>query len=209
MLRAIITGAPGSGKGTISRMIVERFQLKHVSSGDLLRLHLSPDNPKITAGQLVSDSLVESLVLPELQIDGEHKGWLLDGFPRTLPQAQSLLKQEEVNMMINLQVPDDTIIQRLGGRWVHMPSGRTYHTTFNPPHVGGMDDQTGELLEQRADDRPEVVRQRLNVYHSHIRDILTFYDHLGIMFTYHGTESKQIWPHVEKHIETYLKQSTS
>jgi len=205
MLRAIITGAPGSGKGTISKMLMERFQLKHISSGDLLRSHLSPDNPNLSKGQLVADSLVESLVHPELQLCSEHRGWLLDGFPRTLQQAESVLRREKVDMLINLQVPDDTIIERLSGRWLHLPSGRTYHTSFNPPQRSGVDDVTGEPLLQRPDDRPEVVQQRLTLYHTHIKDVLQHFQDLNLLHSYSGTESKKIWPHIEKDVQSYLR----
>ena len=204
MLRAIITGAPGSGKGTISKMLVERFQLNHISSGDLLRRHLSPDSPNLSSGQLVTDSLVESLVLPELKLCSHHRGWLLDGFPRTLQQAESVLRREKVDMFINLQVPDATIIERLGGRWVHLASGRTYHTSFNPPLRPGLDDVTGEPLQQRPDDRPEVVLERLTLYHTHIKTILQHFKDLNLLRSYHGTESNKIWPHIEKDVELYL-----
>lgn len=207
MLRAIIMGPPGSGKGTISSMIVERFKLKHVSSGDLLRLHLSPGHSNLKAGELVQDDVVESLVLPELR--GGCAGWLLDGFPRTLPQAKSLLSQEQVNMMINLKVPDETIISRLHGRWVHLASGRIYHTTFNPPQVEGVDDQTGEPLHQREDDQPEVIKHRLSVYHTQTRDVLNYFDSLGILCSYSGTASKEIWPHIEQDIAAFLKENVS
>ena len=207
MLRAIIMGPPGSGKGTISNMILERFKLKHVSSGDLLRKHLSPgqSNP-LKTGQLVQDDMVEKLVLPELAHSGA--GWLLDGFPRTVPQAKSLC-QEQVDMVINLKVPDQTIISRLHGRWIHLASGRTYHTQFNPPHLEGVDNETGEPLQQREDDRPEVIQRRLSVYHTQTMEVIDYFDGMGILHNFSGTSSKQIWPHIEQHIAAFLKGNVS
>lgn len=208
MLRAIITGAPGSGKGTISRKIVERFQLKHVSSGDLLRQHLKNDDPHLNSGQLVSDDRVERLVLPHLkETRPEYKGWLLDGFPRTLKQAQTLMEKEKVDMLISLQVPDSIIIQRLSERWVDLASGRIYNTTYNPPLKKGVDDITGEPLQQRKDDQPEVVKERLQLYHSNISPILQYFQDLGILFSYEGTESDKIWPYIEQDIKKWLQQS--
>lgn len=205
MLRAIIMGPPGSGKGTISSMIVERFNLKHVSSGDLLRAHgSSPGNSSLKTGQLVDDNLVEKLVLPKL-LEVTRDGWLLDGFPRTLHQAKLLLSQEQVDMMIDLKVPDQTIISRLQGRWVHLTSGRIYHTSFHPPRVVGVDDLTGEPLQQREDDTPEVIQHRLNIYHTQTKEVLEYFKSLGILHSYSGTASKEIWPHIEQDIVAFLK----
>lgn len=208
MLRAIITGGPGSGKGTISRKIVGSFHLQHVSSGDLLRQHLKNDDPHLNSGQLVPDDRVEALVFSHLkEIKPGYKGWLLDGFPRTLKQAKTLIEKEKVDMMISLQVPDATIIERLSERWVHMPSGRIYNTSYNPPLKKGIDDITGEPLEQRKDDQPDVVKERLQLYHSNISPILQYFQDLGILFSYKGTESDSIWPHIQQDIEKWLQQS--
>lgn len=204
-------GPPGSGKGTIASMVVEKFNLKHVSSGDLLRTHLSPGHSSIKAGKLVEDDLIEKLVFPELQgvALGGCAGWLLDGFPRTLSQAKSLLRMEQVNIMINLIVPDQTIISRLHGRWTHLPSGRIYHTSFNPPQVEGVDDETGERLHQREDDQPEIIQHRLDIYHTQTKEVVDYFNSLGILHSYSGTASKQIWPHIEQDIITFLKENSS
>lgn len=205
MLRAVIVGAPGSGKGTISGKIVEKFRVKHVSSGDLLRSHMrsSPQFQSIMKeGKLIADDVIEQMVFPELR--SSNHGWLLDGFPRTVVQAKSLLANHHVDKVINLNVPDRTIIERLAGRWVHMKSGRTYHTTFNPPTVEGVDNITGEALEQREDDNPAVVQQRLSLYHTQTGPVLDYFHSLGLLRSYSGTESKTIWPHIQKDIELFL-----
>ena len=201
-------GPPGSGKGTISSMIVERFKLTHVSSGDLLRTHLSSGHSSLKTGQLVEDNLVEKLVLPQLH-EVAQDGWLLDGFPRTLHQAKLLLNQQQVDMMIDLKVPDKTIISRLQGRWVHLASGRIYHTTFNPPQVVGVDDETGEPLQRRLDDQPEVVQHRLDVYHTQTMEVINYFESLGILHSYSGTTSKQIWPHIEQDIVAFFSKYVS
>lgn len=204
MIRAIIMGPPGSGKGTISNLMVKTFGMKHISSGDLLRLHLSQAPSIIQTmkqGKLVPDEVIEQVVMPQLQ---HHQNWLLDGFPRTLKQAKSLLKQQHVDMMINLDVPDQTIIERLHGRWVHISSGRIYHTIFNPPKIEGKDDVTGEPLEQRADDHPHVVQQRLSAYHSQTDPVLNYFKELKLLKRYTGTQSKVIWPKVKSDVEKFL-----
>lgn len=210
MIRAIIVGAPGSGKGTISNLMVQTFGVKHVSSGDLLRLHvtsspeMAPMQATMRAGRLIPDDLVEKVVLPELKAC-DH--WLLDGYPRTVMQAKSLLKQQPVDMLINLNVPHETIVERLHGRWIHLASGRIYHTTFNPPKVEGIDDITSEPLTQREDDHPDVVRKRLSIYHAQTNPLLDHFKQLDLLKTYTGTESKTIWPQVRNDVENFMQQS--
>ncbi len=208
-------GPPGSGKGTISALIVEKFGVKHISSGDLLRMYFKTTqtaNPALATmneGKLVSDDLIQEVVLPELikySQSSHGLGWLLDGFPRTLTQAKSLCTQEKINMMINLNVPDETIIERLQGRWVHIESGRLYHSIFNPPKVDGIDDVTGEKLHQREDDRSDVVKQRLSHYHEQTKPVIDYFNKLNVLKTYSGTHSKMIWPHIEKNIAEFLEQ---
>lgn len=202
MIRAIIVGPPGSGKGTISNMMVKTFRVKHISSGDLLRIHLTSSQQSVMkTGKLVPDHLVEQVVLPELK---EYNHWLLDGYPRTLAQAKSLMKQQQVDMLINLDVPDGTILERLHGRWIHIASGRIYHTLFNPPKVEGMDDVTGEPLTQREDDHPDVVHKRLNIYHTQTNPLLDYFEQLNLLKTYRGTESNIIWPQIRKDVEHFI-----
>lgn len=207
MIRAVIVGPPGSGKGTISSLMVKTFRVKHISSGDLLRIHLT-SSPEMAAtmkaGKLVPDDLVEQVVLPELKAC-DH--WLLDGYPRTLAQAKSLLTQQQVDVLINLDVPDKTIIERLHGRWIHLASGRIYHNIFNPPKVEGIDDITGELLIQREDDHPDTVQKRLSIYHAQTNPLLDYFKQLDLLKTYHGTESKVIWPQVRNDVEHFMRQS--
>jgi len=204
---ALIVGAPGSGKGTISNWIVRDFGLKHVSSGDILRQHLQQGTPVglkakqfIDKGDLVPDETMVELISSELK-NMEGVPWLLDGFPRTQPQAKALQGQAPVNVVINLDVPFETIIDRIKDRWIHPGSGRVYNLIFNPPKVAGKDDDTGEDLIQREDDKPESVRNRLEVFSKNTKPVLDFYREMGILKDFHGTESKKIWPHVETHLK--------
>ena len=199
-------GPPGSGKGTISSYFAETFGVKHISSGDLLRSHLQSIQShelevSMKEGKLISDHIIEQLVLPKLKEYSNSKGWLLDGYPRTLMQTKSLLSQQRVDLMINLNIPNNTIVERLSGRWVHVASGRIYHTMFNPPKNKGIDDVTGEPLEQREDDHPEVVRKRLQCYYLQTKPVIDYFNQLGILKSYSGTESKRLWPLIKKDIE--------
>ena len=206
MIRAIIVGPPGSGKGTISSMMVKIFGVKHISSGDLLRVSTSePVQSAMKAGRLLPDDLVEQVVLPELK---KHNHWLLDGYPRTLAQAKSLLRQQRIDMLLNLDVPDETIVERLHGRWVHVPSGRIYHTQFNPPKFEKVDDVTGEPLTQREDDRPDIVQKRLDIYHAQTNPILDYFKQMNVLKTYTGTESKVLWPQIQEDVEGHIRQSS-
>jgi len=207
---ALIIGAPGSGKGTISNWIVRDFGLTHVSSGDLLRAHLRDGTPLgleaksfIAAGNLVPDSVMVGLVASELKKLGAEP-WLLDGFPRTQPQAEALQAETPVNVVVNLCVPFETIIDRIKDRWIHPASGRVYNLIFNPPKVPGKDDETGEDLVQREDDKPESVRNRLEVFQASTEPVLEFYRKQGILQDFHGTESKKIWPHVESYLKSII-----
>ncbi|PIK59757.1 adenylate kinase 3-like [Apostichopus japonicus] len=202
-------GPPGSGKGTISSRIVGEFGLKHLSSGDLLRSQVSNQTEAgkeakkyIGSGQLVPDDLMVRLILNELT--SMKQDWLLDGFPRTVSQAESLSKQEQVNTVVNLDVPFDTIIQRLEGRWVHPGSGRVYNLEWNPPKEKGKDDVTGEDLIQREDDKPETVRARLETYQKQTTPVLDFYREKHLLREFQGTESNKIWPHVQKYLSEQI-----
>ncbi|KAM5194709.1 GTP:AMP phosphotransferase AK3, mitochondrial [Mantella aurantiaca] len=210
LFRAVIMGPPGSGKGTISDRIVKHFALKHLSSGDLLRLNIQRKTEigvvaksYIDQGQLVPDDVITSLILQELNNIGEHN-WLLDGFPRTVPQAQALDNAHQINTVINLNVPFQTIKDRLTARWIHAASGRVYNTEFNPPKVSGIDDITGEPLIQREDDKPETVTKRLKGYEALTRPVLEYYQNKGVLETFSGTETNKIWPHVLAFLRTKL-----
>ncbi|KAM3937698.1 GTP:AMP phosphotransferase AK3, mitochondrial [Leptodactylus fuscus] len=214
LFRAVIMGPPGSGKGTISDRIVKHFALKHLSSGDLLRLNIQRKTEigilaktYIEQGQLVPDDVITRLIVQELNNFGEHN-WLLDGFPRTVPQAQALDKAHQINTVIDLNVPFQTIKDRLTARWIHPGSGRVYNTEFNPPKVSGIDDLTGEPLIQREDDKPETVTKRLKAYEALTKPVLEYYKKKGVLETFSGTETNKIWPHVHSFLQTKLPDSS-
>uniref|UniRef100_A0A1B6LWM4 GTP:AMP phosphotransferase, mitochondrial n=1 Tax=Graphocephala atropunctata TaxID=36148 RepID=A0A1B6LWM4_9HEMI len=208
--RAIILGAPGSGKGTISARIVRKFDMVHVSSGNLLRQNIAIGSKFgleakkfMDAGKLVPDEIMFNVIASELK-KYSKENWLLDGFPRTRNQAEQLFEREPVNVAINLIVPFDIIIERIKGRWIHLPSGRVYNTDYNAPKVPGKDDVTGEPLIQRKDDLPEAVQKRLEVYEANFNPILEFYKSEGILEEFKGKTSDEIWPYVFKLLSTYL-----
>ncbi|CAH2294027.1 GTP:AMP phosphotransferase AK3, mitochondrial isoform X1 [Pelobates cultripes] len=210
LFRAVIMGPPGSGKGTISDRIVKTFALQHLSSGDLLRLNIQKKTEigivaksYIDQGQLVPDDVITKLILQELN-SMRTNSWLLDGFPRTVPQAKALDDAHQINSVIDLNVPFETIRQRLTARWIHPGSGRVYNTEFNPPKVLGIDDITGEPLIQREDDQPETVTKRLKGYEALTRPVLEYYRNKGVLETFSGTETNKIWPHVHAFLRTKL-----
>ena len=209
MLRAVIMGPPGAGKGTISSRIVSAFGMTHLSSGDILRSQIAQQTSVgreaesyITQGQLVPDDTMVRLILSELRGAQDH--WLLDGFPRTVPQAEALLDQEPVDTIINLDIPFETIVERIRGRWVHLGSGRIYNNSYNPPRVPRVDDVTGQPLVQRPDDHPKTVSERLRQYEQQTKPVLDFYHKKGLLQSFSGTESDRIWPHVRHYIEAEL-----
>ncbi|XP_052898729.1 GTP:AMP phosphotransferase AK3, mitochondrial [Anopheles moucheti] len=211
LFRAIIMGAPGSGKGTVSGRIVKVFHLKHISSGDLLRsniakrteLGLIADN-YIREGKLVPDIYITKCILNELE-QIKSSSWLLDGFPRTREQADDLWNQERIDSVINLDVPFDVIIERIQSRWVHLPSGRVYNVGFNDPKTPGRDDITGEPLSQRPDDNPVAVRKRLEVYDACTRPINEYFNEKGVLVTFKGSTTDEIWPHVKQYLEAKVQ----
>ncbi|KAA0203785.1 hypothetical protein HAZT_HAZT002552, partial [Hyalella azteca] len=143
----------------------------------------------MSSGGLVPDNIVVNLVCGELNSLSDVKtGWLLDGFPRTKPQAEALQLQHQLNSVVSLEVPHAVIVDRIKGRWVHLPSGRVYNTEFNPPQKPGFDDETGEPLIQRPDDQPEAVAQRLLNYERNTEPLIKYYKNLGILQQFHGTE---------------------
>ena len=182
-MRLILLGPPAAGKGTQAAFICERFGIPQVSTGDMLRTAIKDGRPLgiaakkvMDAGSLVSDDIIVALVKERLTQPDCAKGFLFDGFPRTIPQAEAM-KDAGVNIdvVLEIDVPDEAIIERMSGRRVHLASGRTYHVKYNPPKVEGRDDVTGEPLIQRDDDQEETVRKRLQVYHRQTRPLVEYY----------------------------------
>ena len=186
-MRIILLGAPGAGKGTQAQFITEKFGIPQISTGDMLRAAVKAGTPLgleakkvMDAGQLVSDDIIIGLVKERIQQDDCKNGFLFDGFPRTIPQAEALLSAGvEIDRVLEINVADEEIVKRLSGRRVHPGSGRVYHVTYNPPKVEGKDDVTGEDLVQRDDDKEETVRKRLEVYHSQTAPLVNFYQDLA------------------------------
>ena len=182
-MRLILLGPPGAGKGTQAAFVCGRHGIPQVSTGDMLRAAAKAGTPTglaakrlMDAGQLVSDEIIVSLVKERLREPDCAKGYLFDGFPRTIPQAEAMKTSEvRIDYVLEIDVPDAEIIARMSGRRVHLASGRTYHVRFNPPKVEGRDDATGEALIQREDDREETVRSRLAVYQAQTRPLIEYY----------------------------------
>jgi adenylate kinase len=182
-MRLILLGPPGAGKGTQAGFIKDRYGIPQISTGDMLRAAVKAGTPLglaakkvMDAGQLVSDEIIIGLVKERLKEPDCASGYLFDGFPRTIPQADAMKSAGvKVDVVLEIAVPDADIIDRMSGRRVHVASGRTYHVRFNPPKVEGKDDLTGEPLIQRDDDREDVVRKRLEVYHAQTSVLVDYY----------------------------------
>ena len=182
-MRIILLGAPGAGKGTQAQFITEKFGIPQISTGDMLRAAVKAGTPLgvqakkvMDEGGLVSDDIIIGLVKERISEADCANGFLFDGFPRTIPQADAL-KEAGVNIdaVVEIDVDDEEIIKRMSGRRVHPGSGRTYHVIFNPPKTEGKDDVTGDDLVQREDDQEDTVRQRLNVYHDQTKPLIDYY----------------------------------
>lgn len=182
-MNIILLGAPGAGKGTQAQFIMNRYGISQISTGDMLRAAIKAGSELgqqaktlMDAGQLVPDDLIIALVKDRVAQADCEKGFLLDGFPRTLPQADALKSAGiAVDFVLEFDVPDEVIVERMSGRRVHQASGRSYHIIYNPPKVEGKDDVTGEDLIIRADDKPETVLDRLKVYHSTTKPLVDYY----------------------------------
>ncbi|EFN65143.1 GTP:AMP phosphotransferase mitochondrial [Camponotus floridanus] len=210
VLRAVILGAPASGKGTVSARIVQQFGLAHISSGDRLRLHVSTSTDLgkevkryMDSGSFVPDDTMISLISEEIELVVD-RNWLLDGFPRTLTQAKRLQNLQSINLVLNLVVPTSVILDRVKSRWVHLPSGRVYNIGFNDPRVPGKDDVTGEPLSQREDDKPEVVQKRLQDYATKTEPVVQFYRDIGVLKDFHGNTTNEMWPKIRNCIAQYF-----
>ena len=182
-MRLILLGPPGAGKGTQAAFITQHYAIPQISTGDMLRAAVKAGTPVgieakkiMDSGGLVSDELIIGLVKDRLQQPDCSKGYLFDGFPRTIPQADALKHAKvALDFVIEIEVPEQDIIERMSGRRVHPASGRSYHLTFNPPKVAECDDLTGEPLVQRDDDKEETVRHRLTVYQNQTRPLVDYY----------------------------------
>ncbi len=182
-MRVILLGGPGAGKGTQANYIKEKYNIPQISTGDMLRAAVKAGTPLgveakkvMDAGGLVSDDIILGLIDERLKDDDCMNGYLFDGFPRTLAQADALKDNGvPVDAVVEIDVDDAEIIKRMSGRRVHLASGRTYHVMFNPPKEEGKDDETGEALVQRDDDQEDTVRERLNVYHDQTEPLIAYY----------------------------------
>jgi len=186
-IRGVLIGPPGSGKGTQAPRLKHYFDVCHLATGDMLRAEVSKNTPLgkeikavIDDGKLVSDDLVLKMVSNSLDRPDCRNGFLLDGFPRTVPQAEkfdSFLEQrnQQLDAVIQLDIDDTLLVRRISGRWFHLPSGRSYHEEFRRPKVPGIDDITGEPLVRRADDNPETLNKRLQAYHTQTTPLIGYY----------------------------------
>ncbi|MDI1350764.1 adenylate kinase [Aquabacterium sp.] len=182
-MRLILLGAPGAGKGTQAAFLCQKFGIPQISTGDMLRAAVKAGTELglaakkvMDAGGLVSDDIIIGLVKERITQADCANGFLFDGFPRTIPQAEAMKAAAvKIDVVLEIDVPDSAIIERMSGRRVHVASGRTYHVAFNPPKVAGKDDATGEDLIQREDDKEETVRKRLEVYHQQTRPLVDYY----------------------------------
>ena len=194
-------GAPGAGKGTQAKMIAEKFGIPHISTGDIFRANIKNQTELgkkakayLDEGTLVPDELTCDLVVDRIANEDCAKGYILDGFPRTIPQAEALTKAlaqdgGAIDYAIDVDVPDSDIVRRLSGRRVCLKCGATYHTSFNPPREEGICDSCGEALVHRDDDKPETIQKRLDVYHSQTQPLIEYYHEAGCMYKVDGTRS--------------------
>ena len=182
-MKIILLGAPGAGKGTQAQFLTKVFDIPQISTGDMLRAAIKAGTELgklaksfMDEGKLVTDEIIIGLVKERIKEDDCKNGFLLDGFPRTIAQADALKEAGvAIDAVVEIDVPDEEIVKRMSGRRAHLPSGRTYHVVFNPPKVEGKDDETGEDLVQRDDDKEEVVLDRLRVYHAQTAPLIGYY----------------------------------
>ena len=200
-MKIIMLGAPGAGKGTQAKKIADLCKIPHISTGDIFRANIKQGTELgkktksyMDAGELVPDELVCDLVVDRIQQDDCTEGFILDGFPRTIPQAEALTEalnaiEQKMEYALNIDVPDENIIHRMAGRRACVGCGATYHLEFAPTKVEGICDVCGEKLILRDDDKPETVTNRLNVYHAQTKPLIDYYDKKGIVYTIDGTQS--------------------
>ncbi|MBE0497861.1 MAG: adenylate kinase [Campylobacterales bacterium] len=182
-MKIILLGAPGAGKGTQAQFLTKKYDIPQISTGDMLRAAIKAGTPMgkmakefMDSGKLVTDEIIIGLVKDRIAEDDCKNGFLLDGFPRTVPQADAVTAAGiALDAVIEIDVPDEEIVKRMSGRRVHQDSGRSYHLVYNPPKVEGKDDVTGEELIQRPDDKEEIVKDRLKVYHEQTQPLVDYY----------------------------------
>lgn len=202
-MKIIMLGAPGAGKGTQAMKIAEKYQIPHISTGDIFRANIKEGTELgkkaksyMDQGQLVPDELTLELIMDRFQNPDCANGYVLDGFPRTIPQAEALTealakKGETIDYAINVEVPDENIINRMGGRRACLACGSTYHIVYAPTRVEGICDRCGEKLVLRDDDKPETVKNRLNVYHAQTQPLIEYYTKQGKLAEVDGTQSME------------------
>ena len=198
-MKIIMLGAPGAGKGTQAKMIAEKYSITHISTGDIFRANIKNGTELgkkaksyMDKGQLVPDELTLDLIMDRFKQDDCKNGYVLDGFPRTIPQAEALdtalkAKGEKVDFAIDVDVPDENIVKRMGGRRACVGCGATYHVVYSPTKVEGVCDKCGEELIVRDDDKPETVLNRLEVYHNQTQPLIDYYNEQGILKSVDGT----------------------
>ena len=186
-MKIILLGPPGAGKGTQAETLCKTFSIQHISTGNMLREAVEEETDLgleakalMDAGILVSDEVIVGLVEDRISKADCEKGFLFDGFPRTIPQAQALVNRDIfIDAVVEIHVPDEDIVERMSGRRMHPGSGRNYHVVYNPPQIDGKDDLTGEDLVQREDDKPETVKDRLKVYEKQTAPLINFYSEMS------------------------------
>ncbi|MBE5993957.1 MAG: adenylate kinase [Paenibacillaceae bacterium] len=199
-MKIIMLGAPGAGKGTQAKKIAEKYQIPHVSTGDIFRSNIKEGTQLgrkakeyMDQGALVPDELTIGMLMDRIQQEDCSNGYVLDGFPRTIPQAESLQKAitemgQKIDFAINVDVPDENIINRMSGRRACISCGATYHIVYNPSKVAGICDVCGSELVLRDDDKPETVKKRLTVYHDQTRPLIDYYKEAGVLVNVDGTQ---------------------
>jgi adenylate kinase len=220
-LDLILLGPPGAGKGTQAANLVEDFELPYIATGDILRAAVKEGTElgrkagaQMEAGDLVSDDVMLGVVLERLNEDDTRDGFILDGFPRTLPQADALEQKldelgRRITAVLLIEAPDEELIKRISGRRI-CPNGHVYHVEFHPPERGGVCDRDGEPLEQRPDDRPEKVERRLKVYHQQTAPLIDYYEERGLLHRFDGTRTKdEVREHIRRTLSTLRLEETA
>ena len=220
-LNLILLGPPGAGKGTQAELLRSEFQIPHISTGDMLRQAVAEQSELgelassfMDAGNLVPDEVIIGLLLEALARSDARDGFLLDGFPRTIPQAEALGADlgkvgRKLTGVLLIEAPDEEIVRRISGRRVNPASGRIYHVEYDPPKVDGIDDVDGTELVQREDDKPETIRNRLAVYHEQTAPLADYYDNLGLLHRFDGSAAPaEVFTHIRATIATLKLEET-